>query len=112
MAAIKAWQLAKHTFDLWAEQQDSAKTSYSTLYFHRFGNKAGKLLAKLCAGPRRPTYISALKNTTGSHFTSPAEISKVLADYYSSFYSEDPIDQTAAETLLAKVHLPQPYSTH
>lgn len=29
---IKAWQLAKHNFDLSAEQQEAVKTSYSTLH--------------------------------------------------------------------------------
>lgn len=45
LATIKAWKLAKRSFDLWAEQQEASKTSCSALRFHRFGNKAGKLLA-------------------------------------------------------------------
>lgn len=93
LATIKAWQLAKCSFYLWAEQKEAAKTSYSTVHVHIFGNKVGKLLAKLCAGPRWPMYISALKNAAGSIVTSPMEISKILASDYTSLYSEDPIDQ-------------------
>lgn len=41
----------------------------------------------------------------GSLFTSPKEICKLLADYYTSLYSEDSIDQKVAEALLAKMQL-------
>lgn len=71
----------------------------------------GKLLAKLCSGPRRPTHISTLRNAAGSLVTSPAEISKLLAEYYADLYRADPIDQLATEALLAKIHLPKLQNT-
>lgn len=52
LANIKAWQLAKRNFDLWVEQLEAAKLSYTTLHFHKFGNKVGRLLVKLWSGPR------------------------------------------------------------
>lgn len=103
---IQTWQQSKCSFDTWADQQEAAK-SYSALHFHRFGNKAGKLLAKLCSGPRRPTHISALINTAGS----PAEIGKLLADYYTTLYSKHTTDQMTAEAFLAKTHVPKLNST-
>lgn len=109
---IKAWQLAKQNFDLWAEQQGASKTSYSTLNFYRFGNKKGTFLSWLCTGPKWSNYISALKNTAGSLVTSPAEITKLLTDYYTSLYSGKLTDQTLAENLLSKVRLPQLTSAH
>lgn len=90
-----------------AKQQESVKLPYSILKFHRFGNKAGKLLATLCSGPRQPPYISTLKNPAGSLVTTPVEVSKLLTEYYTSLYSEDPIDQEKVTTLLAGVRLPQ-----
>lgn len=72
----------------------------------------GKLLAKLCSGPRQPTNISTLKNTVGSIFTSPAEISKLLADYYSTLYSKEWNYQKTAEAFLAKIHLHKLNNTH
>lgn len=86
------WQQAKRNVDLWAEQQEVANMLYSTSHFHKFGNKVGKLLAKLCSGPKWPTHISAMKYVAGSLVTSPAAISKLLADYFTNLYSADLTD--------------------
>lgn len=50
-------------------------------------------------------YLYCLKNTAGSIITSPKEIVKLLADYYTSLYSENLIELKVADALLAKVHL-------
>lgn len=108
---IQKWRQAKSTFDLWAEQHEAAKTSYSQLHFHRFGNKAGRLLAKMCSGPRRPTRISALRAKTGSLVTSPAEISNLLVEYYTNLYKADPTDLPTTDLLLNKIRLPKLHHT-
>lgn len=81
--------------------------AYSKLHFHRYGNKAGKLLAKLCAGTRRPTRISTLRNADGSLITSTDDISNIITKYYTDLYAADQTDPATTEALLSKVHLPR-----
>lgn len=73
-----AWQKAKSNFDMWADTQEHIYKSYSDLQYHKFGNKPGKLLARLCKGAHTPTYISSLKDTKGNTCSSPNDISNIL----------------------------------
>lgn len=43
----KSWLEAKDLFDTWANNLELMKLSYTQLQFHNYGNKAGKLLARL-----------------------------------------------------------------
>lgn len=74
---------------------------------HKFGNKASKLLSRLCKGPNRPTYITSLRDTSGNIKTTQKGINKAMLQYYSSLYMADPIDTPTAFSFLEKVTLSQ-----
>lgn len=42
----KQWQACKVEFDLWEAQQEELRKSHRDLTYHKFGNKAGNLLAR------------------------------------------------------------------
>lgn len=73
---------------------------------HKFGNKAGKLLARLCRGPFRPTHITSLRDTSGTIHSTPQDIKKAILQYYSSLYATEPIDKKAAQALLENISIP------
>lgn len=56
-------------------------------------------------GPYKLTHIMALKDKVGQFTHSPQEITKVLKAYYTSLYSEDPIDQDFAQSFLEGLSL-------
>lgn len=59
------WEVAKHTFDMWAEQRERSRAAYKDLQFHRYGNKTGSLLARLAKGAHKPNPILTLSITWG-----------------------------------------------
>lgn len=73
---------------------------------HKFGNKAGKLLAILCKAPFCPTHITSLRDTSGTINSTPHDINKVMLQYYSSLYAPDPIDKKIAQAFLDKISIP------
>lgn len=66
--------------------------SHLNLKYHKYGNKPGKLLAKLCKGNHTPTHILLLKDTQGTTASSSKGIIMILERYYASLYGEDLID--------------------
>lgn len=103
----KAWQEAKRSFDLWADHQERIKGASFDLKLHKFGNKAGKLLARLTKGPHKQTYITTLKNDKDQLTTSPPEIAEILENFYKTLYSEDALNKDLARSFLDKLNLPQ-----
>lgn len=73
---------------------------------HKFGNKAGKLLARLCKGPYRPMHITSLQDTAGNIKSSQQDINKAMLQYYSSLYANDPKDIIAIKSFLDRQSLP------
>lgn len=77
---------------------------------HNYGNKVGRLLARLCSGQHPPTHIGAIQYPSGSlpsgsNVNVPSEINTLLTNYYTSFYAEDPINVAVANSLLEGIHL-------
>lgn len=103
----KVWREAEAHFDLWADAQERIHKSLSDLQYHKFANKAGKLLARLCKGPHTPTHIQALKDIQGKITSVPKDINLILERFYANLYGHDPIDDTVAKDFLAQVTLPK-----
>lgn len=83
------WRNAKTNFDQWAEYQVCIHKSYSELQYHKFGNKSGKLLAKLYKVAHVPIHITSLKDTQGNSFSSPTDISSIPEQDYNALYDPD-----------------------
>lgn len=81
--------------------------SYVQLQYHNYGNKAGKLLARLTKGKYRPTHITALHNPDGTLSTSPKDINKTLEKFYTNLYAQESIDPTVATNWLDSTPLSQ-----
>lgn len=68
--------------------------------FHKFGNKSGKLLAKLCKGPHRPTFIPSPSDPTGNIKSLPQEVSRIMPQFYSTLYAHNPIEYNLAQSFI------------
>lgn len=75
------WRAAKNSFDLWAEAQGRMHQSFLDLRYHMFGNKPGKLLARLCKGPHTPSHITTLKDNSGNLTSSPKNVNLILEKF-------------------------------
>lgn len=100
------WEVAKRQFYLWADLQEWIKSSYQSLQYHKYGKRAGKLLARLCWGPHKPTHIMALGGCTSALKSSSREIATLFTDYYRALYYDDPIEPDRATSVLASLRLP------
>lgn len=98
--------MAKTNVEQWVEAQKSILKTHSELQYHKFGNKSGKLLARLCKGAHVHIHITSLKDTQGILCSSPTDISSILEQYYNTLYSPDPSDLNATQEFLKKVPLP------
>lgn len=101
------WQAAKRDFDTWVNTLEHTKQAHLEASLHKFGNKAGKLLSRLCKGPFRPTHITSLRDSTGTLQSTPQAINKVMQQFYSTLYATDPIDAQKARAFLGKTSLPK-----
>lgn len=90
-----------------AEQQECIKSVHADLEFHKHGNKAGKLLSRLCKGQFKAPHITTLKDRQGHATSSPLDINKVLESFYTSLYVADTIDTSQAKHFLDSSKLPQ-----
>lgn len=54
----RQWEQAENEFNMWATTFESSRQTYRYLQFHRFGNKAGSLLARLTKEPHKQTEYS------------------------------------------------------
>lgn len=100
------WHAAKNAFDSLADTLEWIKSAHMDATLHKFGNKAGKLLARLCKGPFWPTHITSLRDTSGTIRSTPQDINKVMLQYYSSLYAPDPTDKEVAQDFLDKISIP------
>lgn len=76
------------------------------LSYHKYGNKSGKLLARLCKGPHTSTHITVLKDPSGNLTSSPKDINLILEQFYPALYGPDAIDEATALSFLDRVPLP------
>lgn len=81
--------------------------TYTQLQLHKFGNKAGKLLARLSKGMYLPTHITALHNPDGIFSTSPKDITRTLETFYANLYAQEPIDPCKVAKWLQLSPLPR-----
>lgn len=88
---------------LWEDKMELTRQAYTDSTLHKFGNKLGKLLIRLCKGPHHPTFITSLCDTEALVQSLPQEVNKVVL----KFYANDPIDKHIAQRFLNKVHLPK-----
>ncbi|XP_056431006.1 ras-related protein Rab-24 isoform X1 [Hyla sarda] len=109
-AACQAWKAAKTTFDLWSERKCKAAYSRFRAELFRFGNKSGRLLARLAKGRYTPEHFSSLHDDSGGIHTDPKSINSIFHSYYSSLYSASPVDVAAGRTFLDLVRTPNLYS--
>lgn len=72
---------------------------------HKYGNKSGKLLARLFWGPHQPTHITTLKDRRGNPTALLGKIIKIL-ETYGTLYATYTIDLSKASSFLDNVHLP------
>lgn len=79
------------------EQQERIQIAHADLYYHKYGNKAGKLFSRMCKGPHKPTYITSLKEWEGHVVTSHSEINTILQNFYTTLYTADIIDTVQAK---------------
>lgn len=94
------------SFETWGENVELAKMSSAQLQYHKFENKAGKLLANLTKGHYHPTHIMTLHNSDGSLSSTPKDISKTLKNFFTKLYAQEPIDLQAATSYLGSTNLP------
>lgn len=101
----KAWHEAKKDFKTSEKIYEQAICQTNTLHFHKYGNKAGKLLSTLIERPHTNTPIMALCRTDGSVYADPIEINTLLKDNYTALYAKDYLDPVAAKKILSKLPL-------
>lgn len=92
----KTWQEAKDRFEIWAHNLERKKMTHTQLHFHKFGNKAGKLLARLSKDTYLSKHFTALHNPDSTLSTSPKDINKTLETFYANLYAQEPIDPLEA----------------
>lgn len=102
----KEWHAAKRAFDTWADTLELTKKAHLAASLHKFGNKAGKLLARLCKGSFCPTHITSLRDTNGTLHSMPQANNKTMLQFYSALYAPDPLDKQTTRSFLEKVDLP------
>lgn len=88
------------------ELYEQTRAQTTNLRYHKFGNKAGKLLSFLIKGPYTPTPIRSLRHKSGKLSTDPQEINDIFRDYYLTLYTRDSLKDSAATDFLNKLNLP------
>lgn len=89
----KKWEMVKNAFDLWAEKYEICRKFYSDLHFHKYGNKAGSMLARQIRGPHKQHHIPKLPTVQGDDASSPEDIAQTFQDFYQRLYEHDHTDQ-------------------
>lgn len=98
----QAWEEAKREFDRWALAKEIRYERNVALTYHKFGNKAGALLARMSKGTRPQAFIPHQKTKQGQIVTSPREMVQVLEEYYRELYT---LQETADSEMLEKNYL-------
>lgn len=68
------WQKCNAEFDLWDAQQEDLRQSHRDLTYHKFGNKAGSLLARLTKVAPAPIGVQVIRDETGQDTRQPEGI--------------------------------------
>lgn len=63
-------------------RKDPSHQSLQELQYHKYGKKAGNLLARLCKGQQTLTHIASVKDNKGNIATSPKDINAILERCY------------------------------
>lgn len=91
------WTSAKREFDVEAERKEALyRSAFEADLFH-FGNKSGKLLARLAGGRPSTQHIAALKDDLGNVSNDPKKVNSILRSYYASLYDDTPNPDDAAK---------------
>lgn len=100
--------------DLIPEQKKTSliKKAHLSATLHKFGNKAGKLLARLYKGPYSPTHINMLRDSSGKIDNTPHEVQRILHKFYTSLYAPDTVDHAKVRDFLHQSSLPKISQTH
>lgn len=75
--------------------------------YHKYGSKAGKLLAHLSMGYRIAAHIFTLKDVHSMLTLCTKDINHILDRFYDNLYGPEPINEDAAQAFMDKVPLPQ-----
>ncbi|XP_053568619.1 protocadherin Fat 4-like [Bombina bombina] len=93
----------KDTFSIYRESQKDLKLQ-SKLY--RYGNKSGKLLARLVKSDKKSSFIEKLYSG-GKLLTENEDIYKEMAEYYQELYTSRDSDPSQAEAFWSKICCPK-----
>lgn len=104
---MTAWQDAKRVFNMSVDDKEKLYKDHRDLTFHKYGNKAGKLLSYLTKERFDPIRINRLQQPDGTITTDPKTINTLFKHYYETLYATQPYDLDRATAFLDSVCSPQ-----
>ena len=84
-----------------------AKINKTKSWFFEKINKINKPLARLIKEKREQTQINRIRNEKGEVTTDPAEIQRIIRDYYKQLYANKMDNLEEMDTFLEKHNLPR-----
>ncbi|KAM4029731.1 LOW QUALITY PROTEIN: uncharacterized protein ACNLHF_022387 [Anomaloglossus baeobatrachus] len=102
------WKLVKQEFEMWLDRREQMYRTRQEVELLRYGNKAGKLLARLAKGHSQVSPIVRIKQTRQGKVTSdPKNINAILQDFYKDLYKSSHTNITEGRSFLQHLSLPK-----